>query len=188
MSAVKSKQVPFSRQRGISLIESLVALLVLALGVLGMAGLQTRTLVESRSTNSRSVAIDMVDDLSERIQFNTGARLLPVNPYVVNFGAVGAAPNCFNAVCSPAQTAQLDLAQWKQTIAALLPGGDAAVFLLPNDNTQIGVLISWNDNVSSQADDPNDGGAYRAPLAVNVPAAGLVCPPTSICHLAYIRP
>lgn len=175
-------------EKGISLIESLVALLVLALGILGMAGLQTRTLIESRSTNSRSIAIDMTDDLSERIQFNSGARLAPVNPYLVNFGAAGATPNCFNASCTPAQTAQLDIAQWKNTIAALLPGGDAAVFQLPNDNTQLGVLISWNDNIANEADDANDGGAYRAPLTVNVPAAGLNCPPTKICHLAYIRP
>ena len=45
------------RQRGTSLIEALVALLVLALGVMGMAAVQTRTLATARTTNLRAVAI-----------------------------------------------------------------------------------------------------------------------------------
>ena len=83
------KKIPnqIRHERGISLIESLVALLVLALGILGMAGLQTRALVDSRTTNARAVAVKMVDDLSERMQFNVGARLLAANPYVVAWGA-----------------------------------------------------------------------------------------------------
>jgi len=182
-----------SRQRGISLIESLVALLVLALGILGLAGLQTRTLVESRTSNARAVAIDMVEDLSERMQFNVDARnpALP-NPYLVGWGAPPAAPaapnDCFAATCTPAQLAQLDLSQWKTTLAALLPRGDATIFALPADNTQLGVLIGWAENESETADSANGGAAYRAPLTINTGVAGQACPAGLICHLVFIRP
>lgn len=182
------KTLPLKQQSGISLIESLVALLVLALGILGMAGLQTRTLVDSRATNARAVAVKMVDDLSERIQLNAGARLLPANPYFVAWGAPPIAPDCFNAACTPAQAATLDLNQWKQTLASLLPGGDAAVFQSPLDPTQIGVLIGWNDNISDQANAAGDGGRYVAPQLINTGVAGQACAPGLACHLVYIRP
>jgi len=175
-------------QSGISLIESLVALLVLALGILGMAGLQTRGLVDARITNARAVAVSMVDDLSERIQLNTGARLLAANPYVVGWGAPPIAPDCFNAACTPAETANMDLNQWKQTLASMLPLGDAAVFQSPLDPTQIGVLIAWSDNVSDQANAAGDNGRYIAPQIVNTGVPGQACPDGLICHLVYIRP
>jgi len=175
-------------ERGISLIESLVALLVLALGILGLAGLQTRTLVESRTTNARAVAISMVEDLSERMQFNVDARLIAPNPYLVAWNVQPAAPDCFNGPCTPAQLAQLDLSQWKANLAALLPGGDATVFALPADNTQLGVLIGWRENESDKADDLADGANYRAPLNINTGVAGQACPQGLICHLVYIRP
>lgn len=182
---------PVSVQRGISLVEALVALLVLALGILGLAGLQTRTLVESRTTNYRAVAVSMVEDLSERMQFNAEARLTVPNPYVVGWNvqpAMPANPNCFAAACTTAQLAQLDLAQWKATLAALLPGGDASVFVSPDDANQLGVLIGWSENESEKADEANGGANFRAPLAVNTNVAGQVCPPGLICHLVYIRP
>lgn len=185
------KPLFFHRQSGISLIESLVALLVLALGILGLAGLQTRTLVESRTTNARAVAIDMVDDLSERIQFNIDTTLGPgPNPYIVNFGALPAPnpQNCVAAPCTPQQLAQVDLFQWKTNLAALLPAGDAQVFAVPpvgnNDPAQIGVLIGWDENVSAQDDDAN----YRAVLNVNTGVPGVVCPNGLTCHLVFIRP
>jgi type IV pilus assembly protein PilV len=175
-------------ESGISLIESLVALLVLALGILGMAGLQTRSLVDTRTTNARAVAASMVDDLSERMQFNTGAQLLPANPYLVAWGVLPANPGCRPGPCTPQQIAAMDLSEWKQTLGALLPRGDAAVFQSPLDPTQIGVLIGWTDNVSDQANAAGDGGRFIAPQTINTGVAGQACPDGLICHLVYIRP
>lgn len=177
-----------SSQKGISLIESLVALLVLALGILGLAGLQTRTIVESRTTNARAIAVAMVDDLSERMQFNIDARVAGPNPYVVGWNVFPVAPDCFNAACTPAQLAQMDLAQWKANIRASLPGGDASVFVLPDDNTQLGVLIGWSENESEKADEAGGGAAYRAPLNIQTGVANQACQPGLICHFVYVRP
>ena len=54
-------------QRGLSLIESLVALLVLALGIMGLAGVQARMVTETRISNSRAMAVSLIDDLTKRI-------------------------------------------------------------------------------------------------------------------------
>jgi type IV pilus assembly protein PilV len=64
-----TRRVPLG-QRGITLVEALVALLVLALGILGLAVVQGRTLVETRTANSRATAIRLISDLSERVRLN----------------------------------------------------------------------------------------------------------------------
>ena len=55
-------------QRGISLIESLVAIVVMALGILGILGVQMRTLADTQSGVRRAQAIRLIEDLSERTQ------------------------------------------------------------------------------------------------------------------------
>lgn len=186
-------------QSGASLIEALVALLVLALGIMGMAGIQTRTLVESRTTNSRAIALQMAGDLLDRMQANVGVRLTPppVNPYITNWGAPVAGADCFTAACNAANLASFDLNQWKTTLARLLPAGDARVFQSPTDATQFGVLIGWS---ATQA--KNEGAAAAAEQALYTAAvsvrdgagnagtgvANIACPAGLICHLVYIRP
>lgn len=189
-----------SSQRGVSLIEALVALMVLALGVMGMAGIQTRTLVESRTTNSRALTLQMADDLLDRMQGNSAIRLNPpaVNPYVVGWGALAAPPvDCFTAVCNGAQLAAFDLTQWKAALARVLPAGDAQVFQSNTDSAQFGVLIGWTETqaknqgqaTGAEATLFSDAIAIRnAANAVGTGVAGVACPAGRICHLVYIRP
>ncbi|MGQ3001808.1 MAG: type IV pilus modification protein PilV [Hydrogenophaga sp.] len=189
-----------SSQRGVSLIEALVALLVLALGIMGMAGIQTRTLVESRTTNSRALALQMADDLLDRMQANSALRINPpaVSPYLAAWGALAAAPvNCFTTGCNGAQLAAFDLVQWKASLARVLPGGDARVFRSNTDATQFGILIGWTE---TQAKNQGEAAGAQATLftnaiairdaanAVGTGVAGVTCPAGLICHLVYIRP
>ena len=189
-------------QQGVSLIEALVALLVLALGVLGIAGIQTRTLIESRTTNSRAIAFQMADDLLDRMQSNRAIRFNPpaINPYIVNWGApVAAGQDCFVNDCSGAQLAAFDLMQWKTTLANLLPQGDAQVFQSPTDASKFGVLIAWTQtqtkNEATAADAAQtalytNAAAVRDGTGAVGTGAGAVaaCPANLICHMVYIRP
>lgn len=189
-----------SSQRGVSLIEALVALLVLALGIMGMAGIQTRTLVESRTTNSRALAVQLTDDLLDRMQANSAIRINPpaASPYVTDWGVQAAAPaDCFTQACNGAQLAAFDLVQWKASLGRVLPGGDARVFQSTTDNAQFGVLIGWTETqaknqaeaAGAQATLFTDAVAIRdAANAVGTGIAGIACPAGLICHLVYIRP
>lgn len=182
------------------MIEALVALFVLSLGVLGMAGIQTQTLVESRSSNSRAIAIQMSDDLLDRMQANTPIRINPpaANPYVTGWGApptVGT--DCFTAACTGAQLAAFDLNQWKTTLANLLPAGDAQVFQSPGDPTQFGVLIGWTATEAKNEADATGAEADLFAAAVSVRNAqgglgtgvnNIACGAGQLCHLVYIRP
>jgi type IV pilus assembly protein PilV len=186
------------------MIEALVALLVLALGVMGMAGVQTRTLIESRNTNARAAAVQMADDLLDRMQANVEVRLSnpATNPYVVDWGALAATTNCFNTgttplQCTGQQLADFDLQQWKTTVGNLLPNGDARIFRSTTDPSQFGVLIGWTE---TQAKNQEGAGVAETALftdaigirdgteAIGTGVAGIDCPAGRICHLVYIRP
>lgn len=181
-----------ARQTGITLIESLIALVVLSLGILGLAGVQARMLVESRTTNHRAVAVGLIDDLSNRMLLNRAAALgnpgaaTPVpSAYALAFNASAtAARDCLTASCTGAQLAQSDLNLWRAALARALPGGQASVFLSPNDSRQIGVVVAWTANESAVAADAT----YTNPLNLTAAANGVACPLNLICHLVYVQP
>lgn len=60
----------FHRQRGISLIELMLAMLVLSVGLLGVAALQTTTIRSSQSSQQRVVAVTLATNMAERIRAN----------------------------------------------------------------------------------------------------------------------
>ena len=180
-------------QRGISLIESMIAMVVLALGIMGLAGVQSRLLVESRTSNYRAIAVGLIDDLNNRMVLNRVAALGPLldntltdTAYKLSWGASATAvQDCATANCTGAQLARSDLNQWRASLGAALPGADATIFLSPTDGRQIGVAIAWRANESKAAD--NDS-SYTSPFAVTAANAGVTCPSGSICHFAYVQP
>lgn len=175
---------PKSRQQGISLLESLVSLLLLALGVLGLLSVQLRTVSETQTSSYRIVATRLADDLFERVKTNPGG-WPTMGQYAVGWG-VAAAPgtNCAAVACTAAQKAAWDVAQWKTLVASTLPLGTATAFVSPTDVRQIGVMIGWRANERSAAAD------YVAPFNTNVADGALTvtCPATRICLLAYGQP
>lgn len=182
------------------MIEALIALLVLALGVLGLARLQVSALTESRNTNARAMAVQLAADLSERMQSNVVIRRAnPLsNPYVAGWGsAPNAAKNCLEENCNGDELAAFDLVAWKLNLQSLLPNGDAQVFRSDTDQNQFGVLLGWTDfdakneglasgdalNLYVQADAVTDGTG-----ADGTGFAGAACQPGLTCHLVCIRP
>lgn len=181
---LRSMQLSSRRQRGISLLESLVSLLMLALGVLGLLGVQLRTMTESQTGNSRLIAARLSDDLFERLKSNPGGWATMGN-YVVGWGAAPAAgTNCAATNCTVAQKATWDVAQWKTLVGSTLPSGQATVFVSPSDPRQLGVMIAWRSNERST------DATYVAPFVDNATDGALAvdCPANRICHLAYSQP
>lgn len=186
---------PLHRHRcGASLIEALVALAVLAFGVLGMAGLQTRTLLESRATNARAVAVRLASDLSERIQSNPASaptgHSTRTSLYLMDWDASPAATDCWNRACDASELARFDLMQWKASLSHLLPGGDARVFVSASDPAEIGVLIGWRLIPQPSLIGANGAGSPvpAPPLNAAPGVTGVPCKTGLMCHLVFIRP
>ncbi|NNF51701.1 MAG: type IV pilus modification protein PilV [Gammaproteobacteria bacterium] len=116
-------------QRGTTLIETMVALLVLSIGLLGIAAMQMSGLFNNRSGYERSQAVMLAEEILERIRVNpTGAADGDYNTAV---GTAETAPagDCLGAAanCTPAELADEDVGLWKQRLNATLAGGDGAV-------------------------------------------------------------
>ena len=134
------------RQRGITLIESLIALMVAVLGVLGILGVQMRTLTDTQAGVRRAQAIRLTEDLAERLQNNPDA----LGNLAAYTGVPTSSNDCKSTACAPADLATYDIKQWRTFVAEALPGGQATVFIPKGGLRQLGVLIGWRENRFSQ--------------------------------------
>lgn len=182
------------RQRGVSLIESLVAIVVMALGILGILGVQMRTLTDTSTTVRRAQAIRLIEDLGERMKANPNA-LVNINTYVTTFTDTPSIGSCATG-CNHTQLATYDLAVWKKAVLNNLPTGKAAIFIPPAEaalvagqGRQLGVMIAWRENerdTSAAYKDDIDATKVRAANGTLSDGAALACPANHICHLQYI--
>jgi len=116
-------------QSGFTMVEVLVALVVLVIGLLGIAALLLRSLQDGRSAIFRTQAVTLAADLADRIRANRTGQAA----YATLFAdAVVAVPACdTTAGCAPAELAATDLSTWKATLALLLPNGQGQVAVTP---------------------------------------------------------
>jgi type IV pilus assembly protein PilV len=178
------------RQRGLTLIESLVAIFVTALGILGILGVQMRTLADTSTTVRRAQAIRLIEDLGERMKANPNA-LAILGDYVVGWSATPptpAAKDCRSVACTPAELAAFDIVAWKTSVQDVLKGGDANVFVPDGENgaaenrRQLGVMVRWPEKERYDAD-----AAYKATISASTDSgSAATCGAGFICHLQYI--
>lgn len=180
-----------SLQRGISLIESLVAIVVMALGIFGIMGVQMRTLADTQTGVRRAQAIRLIEDLSERVRANPNA-MGTAGDYAIAWDATLGSPNScliddfIASNCTPAQLTAFDRDRWIRSVRANLPLGDASIFISDSDPRQLGVMVSWRQNEREGAN-AADTLAYSAPFVTSsTGGAGISCPDKRICHLQYI--
>jgi type IV pilus modification protein PilV len=158
-------------QVGIALLEALVALLILAFGVLGLLWMHQQALVQQRQQLMRSVAIGMADDLAERMHLNAAQRTL----YAKAWGASApATADCATTPCSRQDLAAWDLQQLQHSLQSQLPEGDAAVFALTDVAQWWGIVIAWRDVNET----------YRTDTASGTPP----CPAQMSCWRLFFRP
>ncbi|MGD2118531.1 MAG: type IV pilus modification protein PilV [Chromatiales bacterium] len=145
------------KSRGITLIEVLVAVIVLAFGLLGLAGLQTVGLRNNDGALRRSHATFLAQDITDRMRINMSATLN--GDYDLALGA--AAPG-------NGTVAEKDLTAWLSTISQQLPSGGvgavdcyAAVNSTVNDICE--VTVRWDDSrglYTGNACDTNDPACF----------------------------
>lgn len=118
-------------QRGFTLLEILVAIVVLSFGVLGMVGMQAAALQSNRAARDQSTAVALGRELADLMRANKDVALSANNNYLVDDYS-GPAPeitvNCAtNACTNPATLAQFDRDQWLGRVSAALPGARVVV-------------------------------------------------------------
>ncbi|HKM36563.1 MAG TPA: type IV pilus modification protein PilV [Thiopseudomonas sp.] len=126
-------------QRGASLIEVLVTLVVLGIGLLGMAGLQTLSIKGTYSSYYRSQATFLAHDMTERMRANYKvARDKNSAYYTVKFPASSNKNNI-----SSDDLAKRDIAQWLNDLADTLPNGTGSI---TREGDLVVLEVRWNDS------------------------------------------
>jgi type IV pilus assembly protein PilV len=151
--------------RGVTLVEMMVAVLVLSIGLLGIAGLQAATSKYKINTWARSSSSALLSDFSERVRINPGvagtsfasAGVESVSAYALNqtwaiqqSDALTIAKNCETTACSTAERATFDLLTWRQLLRTKMPQGAAHI----EGNSRNGFLVTmmWFDKENVDKD------------------------------------
>lgn len=128
-----------SRQAGIALIEVLVAVVILAIGLLGVAAMQSVSSQMTNGAEQRTQAVLLTTDMMERIRANRPNRL-DYNGVDVD----SAVDNC-NIGFAPAPGASVsanDINEWTNLVVCLLPEGEAQVQVNAADREVI-ITVDW---------------------------------------------
>jgi type IV pilus assembly protein PilV len=132
------------RARGISMVESLVALVIISVGMLGVAGLYLSSLQAGRSANLRIQAVNLATDLGDRIRANRRG----VANYKATATDTGKSNDCATVTCTAAQIAENDIYIWKQAITAALPAnanGQITYTATAGAPSRCTIMIVWRE-------------------------------------------
>lgn len=127
------------KQSGFTLLEVLVAVLVLAIGLLGLAGLMASSIRNNQSAYQRTQATWLAYDIVDRMRVNRPAAL--ANNYNTALGSPAA---CAANPALAGSVAAQDLTGWKTLVACALPAGDGSVAVAANRT--VTVTVRWNDS------------------------------------------
>ncbi|MEM7401625.1 MAG: type IV pilus modification protein PilV [Pseudomonadota bacterium] len=147
---------------GFTLMEVLVALAVLSIGLLGMAGMQLFSMKSSHNAYLQSQASYFAYDLIDKMRAN------PIGfdggNYDSTFTSIPASPSdCQGTTCTPTELASYDLAQWKCSLGSyendsacdpplnmtsVLPNGDGAV---SRDGDDVTVTVQWGAGANQES-------------------------------------
>lgn len=118
------------RQSGASLIEVLVAVLILSFGLLSMGAMLSFSVQMPKLSGYRSIAVNIASELVERIRANPTAFAASNYTTTLNYdGGYGlvSANNCVYPNCTKASLATMDIAAIKFEARTLLPAGGISV-------------------------------------------------------------
>jgi type IV pilus assembly protein PilV len=141
-------------QAGFSLLEVLIALAVLAIGLLGLASLQVYGTRYNHTAYSRTQATMMIYDMIDRMRANpVGVSSGSYSTVYANGSGSISAPNCAAVSCSSADLANYDMNGWKVALEATLPDGQGQISTAGFTTT---VALRWTERAN------NDGSGNEA--------------------------
>ena len=147
------KQYSSNIPRGFSLIEVLITMLVVAVGMLGVAKLQLNALKDLHNAHLHTRGTDLANQIGNVIGINRNT----INHFQLNKGQqLSLNVDCKVSKCSVSQLAAYELLTWQQQVQTSLPSGSAEIKV---NGKVADIVVRWDEN--------NNG------------STGLNCPPVS---------
>jgi len=137
-------------QSGFTLLEVLVSLVILSIGLLGLAGIQAISLKDNHTAYNRSQATQLSYDITDRMRSNK----VVIDNYLTSFMTSATAvtqASCSVAGCTAAQMAQNDLFEWNRALIDVLPSGRNTISKSGDTYT---ITLSWDED--RDGDNTND--------------------------------
>lgn len=146
-------------ERGMSLIEVMVAVLVFSIGLLGIAMLQMRGAQFTKDSSSRTTAIVLARSLAESMRANPSVAIPPKgvdSAYLYDGSTTYTDADCATTdLKTPADIAKRDLACWQRALVKNLPpppaGGSLATVTKDTSLGTLVIRVSW----AGVADNPD---------------------------------
>lgn len=151
---------PLRAQRGSSLIEVLITMLIVALGLLGAGGMQLASTRYQQTAHMRGQGIVQAQSIAEKIRANSSA----LGTYLTNdayaaatLAALPADPACgmtATSTCTAAQAAAKDMRDWRRALQSL-PGGRGSINSIVNaggvtDPFARQVVVMWQEKQQNE--------------------------------------
>ncbi|MDY6849404.1 MAG: type IV pilus modification protein PilV [Geoalkalibacter sp.] len=125
--------LPASNSRGFTLVEVLAALVIISVGLLGLAALQGQSLRGNHSAAMRTQAVNQVENIVDRMRANRAEAL--DGAYAIGMGVAPAAPAYSGLVL-------VDLQEWRELLSQSLSLGDGSVAM---DGDVCTVVVQWTE-------------------------------------------
>lgn len=152
---------PPARQRGTSMIEVLVTIVVLAVGLLGLAGLQARLHLSEMEAYQRAQAMILLDDMANRLSAN---RNFAADYVTGATSALGAGMSC------PSATATLQQNDAREWCSALQGAAEKL------NTNKVGNMIGGRGCIESiNSNEYLVTVAWQGMAAVSAPPASVAC-------------
>lgn len=119
-------------EKGFSLIEVLVSILVLAIGIIGAAGMQLSAFRTAQQSAFQTFALHLASDMADAIRAygERSGQEHNANPYVgmdyragIHDQPVGMEKSCYASACDADEYAKFQMYEWKMRLNSTLPGG-----------------------------------------------------------------
>ena len=147
---------------GFSLLEVLIALLILAVGLLGMASLMLHSMKSNQSSYQRTQASLLAYDMAERLRLNPTIATAGNNYVIASTASPGSAVTCPSGICTAAQSSAVDVYEWSKAINDQQLSGTVA----RNGNIYT-INVSWDVSFTA-ADSGCGAGQCSFELKVNL--------------------
>lgn len=159
-----SGRIPTKGSGGFTLMEVLVTVVILSIGLLGVAGLQFGSLRGNQSAFHSSIVTALAAEGADRLRANVPGARDPMNPGVLRhsydeLNAAGSDPGCIDTVCTYEQLAQHDAYEWITSIETQLPSGEGVIC---RDSTP------FDGTGSADADNGCDGDTASGIFAIKI--------------------
>jgi type IV pilus assembly protein PilV len=139
------------KQQGFSLVEVMVTMLIVSIGLLGIAGILVTSIKNNQSSYGRSQATILANDIIDRMRANRGnaedtAKNLPYNY------AMDKAP-----ASDDDSIAAADMLAWRKELSDAMPSGKGSVNV-DAATKNVTVLVQWDDSHATGDSDNGNGG------------------------------